>query len=135
MKVHRGVPPPKFEPPADVPFVMHYAPHGKPGPDGRTLALGTRACDGGPMADLANVEAAIRLFEEKEIYVAPRWSSANMPGSVTCEACKLTKPYLEAAALESLSSGGPVDAETAATFSNPGTLIGSSLDLNTYGGS
>lgn len=123
MRVHKPVPPPQFQPPAEVPFVVHYAPHGPPDATGRVRCLGVRACDGGPMADLANAAAVIDLFQEKEIYVAPRWSSVNVPGSVTCEKCRETEAFLR----DSLAFAGggveAVDAETAGVFSNPGLLL------------
>lgn len=121
MKVHKAVPPPPFKPPAEVPFVMHYAPHGPPDESGRVRCLGTRACDGGPMADLEKVDAAIALFQVDQTYIAPRWASANVPHAVTCEACRKTAAFLTAV----LRSSAPVphDDETAgAVFGNPGTL-------------
>ena len=121
MKVHKAVPPPPFKPPAEVPFVMHYAPHGPPDESGRVRCLGTRACDGGPMADLGQAAAAIALFQADGMFVAPRWSSANTPDAVTCRACAETAAFK--AAVEAWSQPVPVDPGEAGVFGNLGTIV------------
>jgi hypothetical protein len=121
MVVHKPPKPPPFVPPKEVAFVMHYAAHTTDAASGRMRANGTRACDGGPMADLGRAESVIALFQaDGETYVAPRWASTNMPHAVTCPACMQTEQFLAAAA----RTGLPSAAETEdAVFGNPGTII------------
>jgi hypothetical protein len=112
--LHRPPPPPQFTFDDDAPFVMHYAPAGVDAA-GRVGCLGFRACDGGPIGDTAGADAKIRLFQDSELYVPPRWASANVPHAVTCEACRASHWYLSAVGRESPPEQIP-DAEVAAAF-------------------
>lgn len=115
MKLHRPGPPPEFSFDDATPFVMHYAPSGAVG-GGPIRCLGVRACDGGPMADLDGAAGAVRLFQEKEIYVAPRWASANVPHAVTCKACTKTEAFRAASSREAPPE--PVDEAVEAAMPN-----------------
>jgi len=65
--------------------IMHWQRFRKDNP---RLGELTRACDGGPLGDLAQANKHIKAWKTKKIVYTPRWCSTSCPYSVTCEACR-----------------------------------------------
>lgn len=73
---------------------MHWQP---PNPAVPKRGLPHRACDGGPLGDLAGAAAAVRRWvaDRGAKPHAARWASTANPFSVTCPACRALDSFRE----------------------------------------